>query len=122
MQNSDKPLTYCFDIDGTLCTNTWGEYEKAEPMPDMIRQVNALYDGGNKIILFTARGTTTGMDWRATTEEQLKKWGVRYQELLFGKPQADLYIDDRGMSLEEWALKRPRAAHPTGTTSGLDRG
>ena len=22
---------YCFDIDGTICTNTWGEYEDAEP-------------------------------------------------------------------------------------------
>jgi hypothetical protein len=97
--------TYCFDIDGTLCSNTWGAYEKAEPLGDVIAQVNTLYDAGHRIILLTARGTTTGMDWRPLTEAQMARWGVRYHELHFGKPQADLYIDDRAMSLEEWATK-----------------
>ena len=22
---------YCFDIDGTICNNTWGKYEEFEP-------------------------------------------------------------------------------------------
>lgn len=99
--------TYCFDIDGTLCTNTWGEYEKAQPIAQLISQVNALHDAGHRIILFTARGTTTGIDWRSLTEAQMVTWGVKYHQLILGKPQADFYIDDRGMSLEEWDVRRP---------------
>ena len=47
---------YCFDIDGTICTNTWGEYEDAEPFFDRIKIINELYEKGNHIIYFTARG------------------------------------------------------------------
>ena len=104
---NEKSEIYCFDIDGTLCTNTWGEYDKAEPIALMIAQVNALYDAGHSILLFTARGTTTNIDWRDLTEAQMKTWGVRYHELQLGKPQADYYIDDRGLSLDEWARNRP---------------
>jgi SAM-dependent methyltransferase len=93
---------YCFDIDGTLCTNTHGAYERAEPFKDAIARVNALHEGGHRILLFTARGTTTGIDWRELTERQLGEWGVRYHELRLGKPQADVYVDDRGVSASEW--------------------
>ena len=41
---------YCFDIDGTICTNTWGEYEDAEPFFDRIKIINELYEKGNHII------------------------------------------------------------------------
>src|SRR5262249_1703312 len=108
-----KSLVYCFDIDGTLCTNTWGKYENARPLYEMIRQVNALYDHGHRSILFTARGTAPGIDWRAVTEAQMRGWGVQYHELPFGKPQADVYIDDRAMSLAEWAQSRPPEAQST---------
>jgi len=96
-------MTYCFDIDGTLCTNTDGEYAKAQPYPSVIEQVNRLYDGGHRIILHTARGGTTGLDWRARTEAQLRAWNVRYHELRMGKPSADLYIDDKAVNSHEWA-------------------
>ena len=39
-----KPLTYCFDLDGTLCTNTEGGYENAAPCPRAIEVVNRLYE------------------------------------------------------------------------------
>lgn len=100
-------MRYCFDIDGTLCTNSYGEYETAQPCREMIDQVNRLYDAGHYILLFTARGTTTGLDWRELTEHQMAAWGVRHHELLLGKPEADAYIDDKGMSLEEWAKYAP---------------
>jgi len=89
---------YCFDLDGTLCTNTEGAYEEAEPFFDRIQKVNDLYDNSDRIIIFTARGTVTGIDWRALTEDQLDKWGVKYHELQLGKPFAHIYVDDRGMS------------------------
>jgi len=89
---------YCFDLDGTLCTNTEGDYESAVPFPRRISKVNALYEEGSNILIYTARGTVTGIDWRTLTEKQLAKWGVKYHELRLGKPFADLYIDDRAMS------------------------
>jgi hypothetical protein len=95
-------MTYCFDIDGTVCTNTEGDYERAEPLPEVIARINALYDAGHRIKLFTARGTVTGIDWQQTTERQCKAWGLSYHELLFKKPQADLYIDDRGINVKDW--------------------
>ena len=50
---------YAFDIDGTICTNTYGDYELAKPYKDRIDSINKLYDEGNTIKMFTARGSTT---------------------------------------------------------------
>jgi hypothetical protein len=91
-------MKYCVDIDGTICTNTYGKYEQAEPWPEAIAKVNALYDAGHSVVFFTARGSTTGMDWREVTEKQLKEWGVKYHKVIFGKPEADIFIDDRAIS------------------------
>lgn len=90
--------TYCFDLDGTLCTNTEGDYDLAEPFPERIRRVNQLFEEGNQIRIFTARGTVTGIDWRQLTEKQLDQWGVKYHILELGKPFAHIYVDDRGVS------------------------
>ena len=95
---------YCIDIDGTICTNTNGNYEKAEPFPDRIEQINQLRKEGNKIILFTARGTSSGIDWEEVTKTQLNKWGLFYDELLFGKPEADIFIDDKAEDVFKWFI------------------
>ncbi|MHB8466657.1 MAG: hypothetical protein ACYDD7_17710 [Acidimicrobiales bacterium] len=109
-------MTYCFDIDGTLCTNTYGDYDSAEPFPRSIARINRLYDLGHTILLYTARGATTGVDWRSVTEVQLANWGVRYHVLYTGKPTADVYIDDRALNSHEWA----KAAYPEPTL--MERG
>ena len=93
---------FCFDIDGTICTITDGKYKEAEPYQDRISQLNKLHEEGNKIILFTARGTSTGIDWKDITIAQLDKWGVNYDELLFGKPEADFFVDDKATDLFNW--------------------
>jgi len=95
-------MKYCFDIDGTVCTNTDGEYHKAKPFIDVINRINLLYDAGNKIIFFTARGTTTGKDWSLLTKQQLDSWGVKYHELILNKPEADLFIDDKGVNIKDY--------------------
>ncbi len=69
----------------------------------MISQVNAFYDAGHRVILFTARGTTTGINWREETEKQLSSWGVKYHELIFGKPEADVFVDDKSLGPRTWA-------------------
>ncbi|MGE5515486.1 MAG: hypothetical protein ACM31D_06650 [Bacteroidota bacterium] len=95
-------LIYCFDIDGTLCTNTEGDYENAQPFPDVVQEVNRLFEAGHRIILMTARGSTTGIDWRPTTERQMREWGVKYHELHLGKPTADVYVDDKAINADAW--------------------
>lgn len=95
-------MIYCFDIDGTLCTNTGGAYEQAKPIPERIEVVNKLFNAENTIRLFTARGSTTGVDWRSITEQQLDLWQVSYHELIMGKPEADIFIDDKAFNSDSW--------------------
>jgi histidinol phosphatase-like enzyme len=99
---------YCFDIDGTICTNTDGKYEQAVPFKDTIEKINRLYDKGHRIIFFTARGSTTGIDWSDFTVRQLKDWHVKYHKLLAGKPYADFYIDDKAINTAAWEAQDGR--------------
>jgi hypothetical protein len=101
-------MKVCLDIDGTLCTNTDGRYEDAVPFPDVIAEVARVRAAGHRVILYTARGNTTGIDWRQLTIRQLAQWGVPYDELVMGKPTADVYIDDRAINSTDW--KRARYA------------
>ena len=37
-------MIYVFDIDGTICSLTDGEYENAKPLQERINKVNKLYE------------------------------------------------------------------------------
>lgn len=92
-------MKYVVDIDGTICTQA-KNYAEAMPLFNRIERINQLYDEGHTIVYFTARGTETGIDWREITERQFKMWGVKYHDLIFGKPAADYYLDDRMLNLD----------------------
>ncbi|MFL5883556.1 MAG: hypothetical protein ACJ77M_00660 [Thermoleophilaceae bacterium] len=94
--------TLCFDLDGTLCSATARDYDQAEPFPWAIARVNRLAREGHTIIIMTARGAATGIDWEPVTRAQLERWGVTYHELRFGKPRADVFIDDRAVHSDAW--------------------
>ena len=107
---------YCIDIDGTICSPTVGrDYHKAEPWQDRIKVLNKLYDEGNYIIYFTARAMGRFADLPHSvasvkakevlfdlTKQQLDDWGVKYNELIMGKPHADFFIDDKGVKDEDF--------------------
>ena len=95
-------MRYIIDIDGTICTNTYGKYEEAVPLPENIKKINCLYDDGYQIIYWTARGSTTGTDWTELTTRQLEEWGVRYTELRMRKPDYDLFICDKAINSETY--------------------
>ncbi len=96
-------MIYCFDLDGTLCTDTNRNYPTAEPYVDRIDVVNRLYDDGHTIIINTARGCVSKKDWFKLTEQQLEAWGVKYHELYVGKKlHADLFVDDKAVSDKEF--------------------
>lgn len=103
--------TLCIDIDGVLATTVPADrYHEAEPLHGAIASVNELFDAGHEIVLFTARGSATGADWRDLTERQMREWGVRYHRLMFGKPAADYYVDDRALLPDELARVSRRLA------------
>ena len=103
-------MTYVFDIDGTICTNTNGRYKEAVPFKDRIEKINRLYEEGNKIIFLTARGMGRSDNSAAYaysafydfTRDQLLDWGVKFSGLYLGKPSGDIYIDDKGMKDENF--------------------
>ena len=94
-------MRYCFDIDGTICS-TDCHYEDAKPYKEVIDKINSLYNLGNIIILFTSRGTGSGIDWTELTKKQVYNWGVKHHELLLGKPRYDIFVDDRAINNKEW--------------------
>ena len=90
------------DIDGTICTTVDGKYNKSRPIWPHIKKINKLYDAGNTIIYWTARGAISGIDWTELTKSQLKKWGARHHDLrMNSKPHYDLLICDKTKRIEE---------------------
>ena len=47
--------------------------------------------------MFTARGSTTNIDWTEFTKRQLSEWGLNYTKLILGKPYSEIFIDDKGI-------------------------
>ena len=91
------------DVDETICNSPdKPDYTTSTPIIENISKANKLYDDGNTIIYWTARGTVTGMDWKTTTLNQFKEWGVKFHDLKFGKPYYDLIIDDKNLNTENW--------------------
>jgi hypothetical protein len=106
-------MRYVIDIDGTICTNTNGKYQDAVPFFDRIQHINQLYDEGNIIVFHTARGMRTHNDdaiaahnqWYEFTKKQLDGWDIKYHKLVLGKPQGDIYVDDKGSNDYDFFLR-----------------
>jgi len=94
--------TYCFDLDGTLCSTSGSDYSNSTPKLERIAKVNELASNGRNVIIFTARGGSSGLDWTELTKKQLTEWGVAHHELILGKPAADYYIDDKAVKDEDF--------------------
>ena len=72
------------------------------PYKDRIEKINRLYDNGDIIVYWTARGTLTQKMWFDTTYKQLTQWGCKFHELRMGKPVYDLFIDDKNISSDNY--------------------
>lgn len=95
------------DIDETICFYE-GErnYELAKPIEERIKKINKLFEEGNIITYWTARGTLTGIDWYSTTRIQLVSWGCKFHNLIVGeKPAYDLLICDKAINSEDFFKK-----------------
>lgn len=97
-------MRICIDIDGTICElkNIIGNYSEVKPLPGAKEFIKKCRARGDYIILYTARHMKTcgGNVGRVIKKEGLNllQWlereDIEYDEIYFGKPQADVYIDD----------------------------
>ena len=101
-----KKHRYCFDIDKTILF--WDKnYNNCTVDKDIKRLINSLHMSGHTIILHTARKMKTykgnvrlaRKSIEAKTKTQLEFFGIMYDEIYFGKPSADIYIDDKGINI-----------------------
>jgi len=103
-------IRICIDIDGTICKlrQEAENYKDLKPIDGAADKIKELKKQGAYIILCTARHMKscdsnigkviakqghTLIDW-------LFRFGFEYDELWFGKPYANLYIDDKAFKFE----------------------
>jgi capsule biosynthesis phosphatase len=101
-------LRICFDLDNTLVTypTIINDYSSVKPIHKNIQLLNNLKNDGHEIIIHTARRMATHKgnigkvikDIAAVTINTLDKFDIHYDELIFGKPIADIYVDDRAIN------------------------
>lgn len=98
---------YFIDMDNTLCFTENSDYESSKPITERINYVNELKNNGHHITIWTARGSTSGIDHKDLTMKQLAEWNVKYDELLMKKPSYDIYIDDKSFNVDSlWPVPK----------------
>ena len=99
------------DLDGTVCTQENSDtYHLAKPLIQTVKKINCLYADGHRIVIFTARGMVTCDGdvsqiegaYREMTEKWLNDNRVCYDELIFGKPAGDYYVDDKSLTPDKF--------------------
>lgn len=105
-------MRICIDLDGVISQlKQPGEtYADVAPVPGAIDKIRALRAAGHTVIIHTARHMKTcqGNVGLAVarigpvTLEWLARHGVEYDEIYFGKPWADVYIDDNALRFTSW--------------------
>jgi hypothetical protein len=104
-----KSKIFCFDLDNVICITERNYYLKSKPIKESISIVNKLYEKGFVIKIFTSRFMGRAKEdvnkaisrGYKITEEQLKKWKVKYTYLIFGKPSFDVIIDDKSFNFKK---------------------
>ena len=103
----------CIDLDGVICTiKQSGEtYADVKPMPGVAEKISKLRANGHYVIIQTARHMKTcngnvGLVIQRVGQITLK-WladnNIEYDEIYFGKPWAELYIDDNALRFVDWS-------------------
>jgi capsule biosynthesis phosphatase len=100
---------FCFDFDNTLVSfpKVKNDYSTVEPIETMVNFARFLKKQGHTIIIHTARRMKTHKgnigsviaDVGQVTLETIKKFDIPCDELYFGKPYADFYIDDKAVNV-----------------------
>jgi capsule biosynthesis phosphatase len=105
-------MRLCIDLDGVICQlrRPGQQYADLEPVPGAVEKLRALRAAGHYLIVYTARHMKTCAGnvgqvvarQGAITLEWLARHGIEYDEIHFGKPHADVYIDDNAVRFDGW--------------------
>lgn len=100
------------DLDDTIaCKQNGQDFLSSKPNADVIAKVNKLHDElGFEVVVHTSRGMVScDGDYSAIIDKyygKVKWWldenGVHYDDIIFMKPLADLYVDDKAMGVKEF--------------------
>ncbi len=111
----------CIDLDGVIAgfKKTGETYADVAPVPGAIERLQAWKAQGHYIIIFTARHMKTcqgnlGLVNARVAETALawlRKHQIAYDEIYFGKPWADIYIDDNAFRFQDWEQVPEDADH-----------
>lgn len=94
-----KNKTIAIDLDGTICTEERTfDRPLARPLVGAVEALRTLKANGNTIIIYTARG----WEQYRVTKDWLEKNNIAFDQILMGKPIADLWIDDRARRFISW--------------------
>lgn len=101
------------DIDGVICDEVNDDLNLRNPYPDRIAYLNSLFEQGHEIIIYTSRGMKScdnnpveaDKKYRELTTKQLLEWGLHFDQLFFGKPNADIYIDNHNILVDDFFEK-----------------
>jgi len=105
-------MRICIDLDGVVCQlrEPGQTYAELEPLAGAVERLRSLRAAGHYLILYTARHmkTCNGNIGQvvarqgATTLDWLERHGIEFDEIHFGKPHADVYIDDNAIRFTDW--------------------
>lgn len=118
-----------FDLDDTICISRNRDYENAIPVSHVIQKMKAMKDDGWEIVIYSSRGQVSckgdialiEQKNRKTAENWLKRNNVPYDQLIFGKPIADVYVDDKGMSVNDFGKAEIGLLYGGGSRSKIYR-
>lgn len=105
-------MRICIDLDGVICElrRPGQRYSDLKPVSGAVEKIQALRRAGHLVTIYTARHMRTcsgnvgqvlarqGM----TTLRWLEQHQIEFDEIHFGKPHADIYLDDNGMRFVGW--------------------
>ncbi len=105
-------MRICIDLDGVISKlkKENENYSELEPVENAKLMINELKKRGHYIIIYTARHMKTcegnigliNSRIAKITLDWLKANGIEYDEIYFGKPFADLYLDDNAIRFNSW--------------------
>ena len=105
-------MRICIDLDGVICALREPDqsYADVEPIPGAVEKLRALRAAGHVVIIHTARHMKTcdGNVGQVVARQGLvtlawlDRHEVEYDELHFGKPWADVYLDDNALRFTAW--------------------
>lgn len=123
-------MRICIDLDGVLASfrKEHESYQDVLPVAEAAERLRTWRAEGHTVIIYTARNMRTQegnlgrvmQNIALETLLWLKEHQFEFDEIYFGKPWADIYIDDNALRFISWDQLPADASHlPPSAESGI---